>query len=102
MNPDLTLTPWVCFTKRTEDPKLAWIERRLADCGIPSRRNGHSFHAPILEVLAQDEAAAWAFLAEPIDGRLRYPRDGRGRFAPGPRTVETVDDVPDDDPLFTE
>ena len=74
------------FTKRTNDPKLAWIERTLAARGIPSRRNGASFHAPILEVPAEHLDAAHAFLAEPFDGE-----DGK-----------TVDDIDDDDPTFDE
>jgi hypothetical protein len=40
--------PWVIICKRTEDPKLATIERIFAQAGIPSRRNGESWHAPIL------------------------------------------------------
>lgn len=79
-------TVWVRFTKRTDDPKLAWVERRLAERGIPSRRVGHSFHAPILEVPQDREVAAWALLAEPFDE------------ADGP----TVDDMPDDDPVFSD
>lgn len=44
---------FVLFTKRTEDPKLSYLEWRLTQAGIPHRRNGESFHAPIMEV---DEA----------------------------------------------
>lgn len=74
---------WVLFCKRTEDPKLAWLERALAARGIRSRRRGHSWHAPILEVPATQLDAADAFLAAPFDGR------------------PSLDDIPDDDPLFT-
>lgn len=66
---------WVRFTKRTDDPKLAWLERRLRAAGIPSRRNGYSFHAPILEVPKDKLDAAWEIL-------------------------RPVDDVDDDDPMF--
>lgn len=38
------------FTKRTDDPKLAWLESQLDWLGIAHRRNGESWHAPILEV----------------------------------------------------
>jgi hypothetical protein len=69
--------PWVLFTKRTEDPKLAWLERRLAEAGIPSRRDGYSFHAPILKVPEQCLDKAWAIL-------------------------EPVDDIPDADPQWLE
>jgi hypothetical protein len=57
---------WTLFTKRTDDPKLAWLERRLDDAGIRHRRNGASFHAPILEVPRASLDAAWAIL-DPVD-----------------------------------
>lgn len=75
---------WVCLCKRTDDPKLAWIERTLAQRGIPSRRNGFSFHAPILEVPVTHEEEAWNLMLSPARGSLR------------------VDDLDDDDPMFTE
>jgi hypothetical protein len=81
---DTPTTPppaWVRLCRHTNDPKLAWIERTLAARGIPSRRNGESFHAPILEVPQVHEDAAWDLLAEPLNGK-------------------TVDDVADDDPIF--
>jgi len=74
---------WVLLCKRTDDPKLGWIERELAVRGIPSRRNGASVHAPILEVHESDSAKAWSLLSERIDRRRR-----------------TIDDMPDDDPIF--
>ena len=74
---------WVLFTKRTEDPKLAWIERELAARGIPSRRNGSSFHAPILEVHEADHERADALLQERL-----------------PRRRRTIDDMPDDHASF--
>lgn len=69
------MSDWRTFTRRTEDPKLAWLERELKRVGIPSRRRGRSFHAPILEVRRRDLARAWEVL-------------------------DPVDDVPDDDPMF--
>lgn len=66
---------WVLFTKRTNDPKLKWIEEELAKLGIESRRNGESWHAPILEVQLKDLPAAERMLAP-------------------------IDDIPDDDPRF--
>jgi len=66
---------WVLFTKRTDDPKLAWLECQLADSGIKSQRHGHSWHAPILQVREKDLGKAWKILTP-------------------------VDDVPDDDPMF--
>ena len=55
------------LTKRTEDPKLAALEKMLDEKGIPHRRNGHSFHAPIMEVAADRIGDAWSVLL-PIDG----------------------------------
>ncbi len=68
---------WVRFTKRTDDPKLKWLEITLARAGIQSKRNGFSWHAPILEIQEKDLAAAWKIL-------------------------RPIDDVPDDDPKFLE
>lgn len=66
---------WTQFTKRTDDPKLDWLEEQLDAAGIPSRRNGCSWHAPILEVPKEHLGAAWEIL-------------------------DPVDDIPDDDPMF--
>ena len=57
---------WVTFTRRTNDPKLAWLQRELDKMGISNRRNGESFHAPILEVDENRMAEAWAILI-PVD-----------------------------------
>lgn len=73
---------WVLFTKRTNEPKLTWLRVRLLERGIPTRIHGASFHAPILEVPEPLQDAANAFLAAPYDGR------------------PSLDDIPDDDPLF--
>jgi len=54
---------WVQLCKRTNDPKLAAIEALLAWEGIKSRRNGESWHAPILEVREKDSGLAWALLS---------------------------------------
>jgi hypothetical protein len=62
----MTDTTWTMFTKRTEDPKLRWLECKLSEASIPSRRNGESFHAPILEVPRDKLEAAWDIL-EPVD-----------------------------------
>lgn len=64
------------FTKRTNDPKLSWLEKRLTEAGIPNRRaENPSFHAPILEVPRDKLHDAWEIL-------------------------EPVDDIADDDPQF--
>lgn len=67
---------WEVLTRRTEEPKLTWLEKRLNENEIPCLRSGYSFHAPILKVPEQYLAAAWEIL--------------------GP-----VDHIPDDDPQFT-
>jgi len=73
---------WVTFTRRTKNPKLAWLEDCLGGCGIPSRRHGRSFYAPILQVARADLEEAWTFLTE------------------ADAVYGTVDDVPDDDPRY--
>jgi hypothetical protein len=72
------MADWVLFTKRTEEPKLRCLERRLTAAGIHHRRNGDSFHAPILEVPADRVDEAWHVLNA------------------------IGDDTPDDDPRFFE
>lgn len=69
---------WVTFTRRTDDPKLAWLERQLERRGIPSRRHGHSWHAPILQVPKSRLDDAWEVLTPELD------------------------ETPDDDPRFEE
>lgn len=54
---------WVILCKRTHDPKLSWLERTLSAHGILNRRNGFSFHAPILQVPAEFENKAQLILA---------------------------------------
>lgn len=68
-------TEWVLFTKRTNDPKLSWLELRLDAAGIPHRRAGESAHAPITEVRECDLEKANAIL---------WP----------------IDDIEDDNPIF--
>jgi hypothetical protein len=80
---------WARFTRRTDEPKLSWIEMRLDQEGIEHRRNGHSFHAPILEVQADRIADAWAIIEAPI-GEIHI-------FTPG---VITIDDLPDTHTFF--
>jgi len=80
---------WVLFTKRTDDPKLAYIERRLDALGIPHRRNGYSFHGPVLEVPEADEERAWEVLSERVD----VSRGGRAY-------TRQLDDIADDHPIF--
>lgn len=75
---------WKILCKRTEDPKLAWIQTRLAELGIPSRRNGSSWHAShVLEVPSDQAQAAWDFLGS----QWKHTRF-------------TVDDIRDDHPDF--
>jgi hypothetical protein len=76
---------WTMLTKRTNDPKLAWLENRLHDMGIETRRSGESWHAPIMEVPAEHHQKAWDFLGSPFD-----------------ESGQSVDDVEDNDPVFEE
>jgi hypothetical protein len=57
---------WVMLCKRTEDPKLGWLENRFAADGIRTQRFGSSWHAPILWVHRDDHDRAWSILG-PID-----------------------------------
>ena len=76
-------TEWVTFCKRTEDPKLAWIERELDKLGIPHRRHGSSFHAShVLQVPEDREVEAHSILMRRV-----------GRY--------TIDDIRDDHPRWT-
>jgi hypothetical protein len=70
---------WILFTKRTGDPKLLWLECELRRRGIPCRRRGESFHAPILEVPAAKLDAAWAVLTSELD---ELPDDAPAFAAP--------------------
>jgi len=74
---------WVLFCKRTEDPKLSWIERELDKLGIPHTRDGHSFHGPCLYVPEEQEELADSILSR---------RCGRWR----------IDDIRDDHPRWLE
>ena len=67
---------WVQFTKRTNDPKLEWLQAALTKAGIANRRYGRSFWAPIMQVKPQDLERASAIL-------------------------DPVDDIPDNDPQFS-
>lgn len=80
---------WTVFCKRTEDPKLRYYESRLDEMGIPHRRNGESWHAPILEVQADRHAEAYTLFSEVVDRSL----DDEPVY---------LDDIPDDDPMFDE
>jgi hypothetical protein len=81
------MTTWVTLCRRTNDPKLTFIEGLLDAKGIPHRRHGESWHAPILEVPEEHEAVAWGLLG------IVMHRDDQGKPI-------TLDDIPDDDPMF--
>ena len=84
-SPHFTDVPWVAFCRRTNDPKLRFIEAWLDNLGVEHRRNGKSFHAPILEV-PEDQHD---FCYEQI---LMAHDEQYGIF----------DERPDDDPMFAE
>lgn len=75
---------WVTFTKRTADPKLAYLEHRLTKLSIPHQRMGESWHAPILAVPQEHLDRAWELLNEQYDEEVR------------------LDDMPDDDEVFAQ
>ena len=54
------------FTRRTNDPKLLHLQKLLNLAGIVNRRNGETWHAPILEVDSTKLDQAWSIL-DPID-----------------------------------
>lgn len=68
---------YITLTRRTDDPKLKWIEGELKKAGIRNKRVGHSFHGPIMQVEKSKLNQAMAIL-------------------------DPVDDIPDDDPRFKE
>ena len=68
---------WVTFTKRTNNPKLSWLESKLDDAMIPHKRMGRSFHAPICKVPKCSYDKAMDILIQ-------------------------VDDISDDHPMFEE
>ena len=61
-----TWARWVTLTRRTEDPKLGYLERALWAAGVPCFRQGWSAHAPILKIRCDDTTRAWEILT-PID-----------------------------------
>ena len=74
----------VVFCKRTDYPKLGYIIHRLNKIGIPSKLEGHSFHADhVLYVDKENERYALGVLNEKF---------GRSR--------RCIDDLPDDDQRF--
>lgn len=93
--PPVASPEWITFTRRTDELKLIWLEQRLSDWQIPHRRNGASFHAPILQVPLDQIEEAWKILT-PIDdwddGDDRFALDALGEAFPW-------DIEPDDDEL---
>jgi len=80
---------WVNFCRRTNDPKLTWIESQLKTLGIAHRRNGDSFHAPILQVPRDRFSEAWDLLNTPI-----------GEMFVGEEKAICYDDLPDNHWFF--
>jgi hypothetical protein len=74
------------ITKRTEDPKLAYFQQWLWDEGIPSWRDGFSYHGPILRVPAPMFDKAYDLLTSQVDM--------------GDGATKCFDDLEDDDPFF--
>jgi len=88
---------YVPFTRRTEDPKLSWLEAQLSFAGIAHRRRGASAHAPILEVAESREADAGDIL-DPVDDmrddlarfRAPYGRPYEPHYTPSPATRRVI------------
>ena len=98
---------WVTLTRRTNDPKLKVIEACLDELGISYRRRGESFHAPILEVMEKNADSAQRLLNAPLGG----PSVGLVLTLTPKALLDlqrrngwpcTLDNVPDDDPVFQE
>lgn len=80
---------WVSFTRRTNEPKLNWLEAQLSALQIPNRRHGDSFHAPVLQVPRSYLNDAWSVLVQPV-----------GQLFVGKNPDITFDDLPDDHFIF--
>ena len=72
----LIMSDYIQLCKRTNDPKLQWLEDTFKSEGIRTKREGYSSHAPILLVHRDDEDSAWKILSP-------------------------IDDIPDDDPQWS-
>lgn len=81
---------WVTITRRTNDPKLKWLEGQIRKLRIPTRRCGESFHAPIMQVpstfVAEAEAIVFKHDDEP------------DTWAGGPKTSDNPPQEVDEDP----
>ncbi len=86
-------TKWVLFTKRTNEPKLSYLEARLDQAEIKHKREGKSFHAPCLYIEEQGQDRAWAILSE------KWTRHGSA-MGHNPRAKTELDEIRDDDPRF--
>lgn len=57
---------WTVFIRRTNNPKIEWLEEQLDALEIPHRRHGNLFHVPILEV-PENKLASAQILLDSID-----------------------------------
>lgn len=83
---------WVQFTKRTDVPKLNYLECQLTLLKIPHKRSGESWHAPIMMVPAEYIGAA----------RMMLGASARKIYELRVRHGVSLDDVPDDHHDFAE
>lgn len=86
-------TKWELFTKRTNEPKLSYLEERLHQAGIKYKREGRSFHAPCIYVDANQASQAWDILSEKWLKKSTLAGAGLGGRTP-------LDEIPDDDARF--
>ena len=82
------------LTKRTNNPKLAWVLNACKSAGLRVFVEGRSFHAPVSYVYRDDYVKAWDILG-PIDDEPddapRFREDPAGiDFAAGQRLEDAV------------
>lgn len=70
----LPVKEWLRFTKRTDDPKLSWLEWTCRNRNLRVVRHGASWHAPITYVHRDDYDKAWKILSPVDDVRDDHPR----------------------------
>jgi len=74
--PDKGANTWVVLTRSTRDPKLRWLADKMSVLGVKIRRVESTNGTAQLHVCEDQLREAWAVL-------------------------NRVDDLPDDDPLFS-
>lgn len=76
------------LTRRTDGPKLAYLEKRLTEANVPFIREGHTGNHPVLKVSAETEHYRAAL--DIIDEEVEF----NGEMTP-------IDSLPNDHPMFS-